>query len=81
MSWVSLMRRRPFMVAIAVAITALAVTQGMQWRPQALAVAAVLYVLLVWVGTWRRTPPGRPPALAEERTSPGTATARNIDGG
>jgi hypothetical protein len=39
----------PFTVAVAVAITALAVTRGTQWRPQALAVAAVVYLLLIWV--------------------------------
>jgi hypothetical protein len=39
----------PFTVAIGLAITALAVTRGTAWRAQALAVAAVLYVLLIWV--------------------------------
>jgi hypothetical protein len=39
----------PFTVAVAVAITALAVTQGTRWRSQALAVAAVVYLLVIWV--------------------------------
>jgi hypothetical protein len=39
----------PFTAGIAVAITVIAVTHGTRWREQALAVAAVVYLLLIWV--------------------------------